>query len=141
MSAAPDVLIRRWFEELWNQGREDTIDHLLASHCVLHGLPTPGNQAIGREGFRQLYLQFREAFPDMRVTVVRTIREGDVVAAHCEVSGTHLGDSLGAKATGRVVEFSGCVIARESGAQFIEGWNFFDFLSLYQQIGLVELPS
>ena len=30
----PEALARRWFEELWNQGREETIDKLLAADAL-----------------------------------------------------------------------------------------------------------
>jgi len=30
MSATPDSVIRTWFEEVWNQGKESTIDRLFA---------------------------------------------------------------------------------------------------------------
>lgn len=30
MTLSPDTVMRAWFEELWNQGRADTIDRLFA---------------------------------------------------------------------------------------------------------------
>jgi hypothetical protein len=42
---------RRWFEEVWNQGREATIDELLAPDVVGHGLVDPnGNEVTGIDG-------------------------------------------------------------------------------------------
>ena len=38
MSDANKALVRRWFDEVWNQGREDTIDELLAATAIAHGL-------------------------------------------------------------------------------------------------------
>ena len=29
MTPTPEALVRQWFEELWNQGKEDTIDRLM----------------------------------------------------------------------------------------------------------------
>jgi steroid delta-isomerase-like uncharacterized protein len=138
MQATPDVLIRQWFEELWNQGREETIDRLLAPGAKVFGLPTPDNRPLsGPDEFKPFFRRFHDAFPDVRVTVVRTVTEGDLVAAHCQVRGTHLGDTLGTPATGRVVEFSGMCFVRAAGGQLVEGWNSFDFLTCYQQIGLL----
>ena len=138
MSQAPDTMIREWFEQLWNQKREDTIDRLLAPHGLVHGLPTPDNQPLrGPDGFRTLYRQFRSAFPDMKITVERTVREGDIAALHCRVRGKHEGDGLGVAASGNDVDFQGMVIVRVDGERFVEAWNCFDFLTLYQQIGVV----
>ena len=32
------ALVRRWFEEVWNQGREETIDELFAANGIGYGL-------------------------------------------------------------------------------------------------------
>ena len=142
MSQAPDTMIREWFEQLWNQKREDTIERLLAGHGLVHGLPTPNNQPLrGPDEFRVLYRQFRQAFPDLRITVERTVREGDLAALHCRVRATHAGDGLGVPASGREVDFQGMVIVRAEGDRFVEAWNCFDFLTCYQQIGLVAAPT
>jgi steroid delta-isomerase-like uncharacterized protein len=138
MSETPEALVRRWFEELWNQSREDTIDQLLSHDAVVHGLPTPdGKPLTGPDGFRGLYRQFRSAFPDMKIKVTRAISQGDQCAVHVEARGTHSGDGLGVAATHRPVHFAGIVIIRARDGKLVEGLNAFDFLSLYQQIGLV----
>jgi predicted ester cyclase len=65
------------------------------------------------------------------------IVEGDLCAVHCEVTGTHTGDGLGISATGRDVRFSGMCIIRVAHGQIQEAWNSFDFLSFYQQLGVL----
>jgi predicted ester cyclase len=42
-------------------------------------------------------------------------------------------------ATGSAMEISGMVMAVIEDGQIQEGWNCFDFMSLYQQVGM--LPS
>ena len=77
MTPTPEALIRQWFEELWNQGKEDTIDRLMTPETTVHGLPTPDGKPIrGPEGFKPFFQAFRGAFPDLRVTVVRTVSPG-----------------------------------------------------------------
>jgi len=139
MPDAPDIMIRRWFEEVWNQKREDTIDRMIAPQALVHGLPTPDNRPLrGPDEFKALYRQFRNAFPDLTVIVERTVREGEFVAAYCRCTGTHRGDGLGVPASGNAVDFMGMVIVKAAGDQFIEGWNCFDFLTCYEQIGIVR---
>lgn len=137
MPETPEAMIRRWFEELWNQGREDTIDRLLAPNAKVYGLTPDDRPITGPEEFKPFYRQFRQAFPDIKITVVHTVAEGDRVAAYCHVVGTHLGEGLGVPATKRPVEFSGMCIVRADGNQLVEGWNCFDFLTCYQQVGLM----
>jgi hypothetical protein len=51
-----DTLIHRWFEEVWNQGRESLIDELTTEDAVSHGLSTAeGDQVRGPATFRPFY--------------------------------------------------------------------------------------
>jgi len=135
MAMRPDQVIRAWFEQLWNQKREETIDQLLGPQAEVHGLPTPDGRPIrGPEGFKVFYRAFRDTFPDIHVTVQRTITEGNMVTAQCHVTGRHTGSAL-ARASGAAIDFSGMVIVRVEDGRIVEGWNSFDFLRLYQQIG------
>ena len=140
MATKPDWVLRTWFEELWNQGKEETINRLLAPDGLVHGL---GPEPIrGPDAFLPFYHRFRGAFPDIHIDVVRTVTEGDMVAIQCHVTGTHTGDSLGLAASHKRVEFAGIGIGRIVNGQLLEGWNCFDFLTCFQQIGaLPQLPS
>lgn len=138
MTLSPDTVMRAWFEELWNQGRADTIDRLFALEGRAHGLGAP---IVGREQFHTFYQGFRQAFPDIHVDVVRSVTEGDMVSVHCHVTGTHIGPGFG-PASDRPVDFWGHCMARVQNGQLVEGWNTFDFLTCYQQIGLVpQMPA
>ena len=64
MATTADALARRWFENLWNQNRVETIDEMLAPNSTVHGLPTPDNQPlVGPAAFKEYYWVFRKAFP------------------------------------------------------------------------------
>ena len=140
MSLQPDTVMRAWFEEVWNQGREDTIQRLFTADGLAHGLP--GGPLRGPDAFRQHFQKFRGAFPDIRVDVERTVTEGEFVAIHCRVTGTHQGDTLGIAPTGRRIDFEGVTIAKVVDGQVREGWNCFDFLTMYQQLGVLpQIPS
>ena len=138
MSETPDVVARTWFEQVWNQGSEEAIDKLLAVDAKMHGLPSSdGSPLVGPSAFKPFWRKFRSAFPDIRIEVARTVTEGEYVAVHCHVSGKHLGHDLGIAATQRPIDLWGMGIARVQRGRVIEAWNCFDFMSLYQQIGLL----
>jgi steroid delta-isomerase-like uncharacterized protein len=136
------ALIRRWFEEVWNKGREEAIDELFDEEGVAHGLADVAGGALrGPEGFKPFFRSFREAFPGIEVVVEDTVAEGDRVAARCTVRGHHRGDTLGFAATDSPVEFTGIAIVRASGGKIVEAWNNFDFMSMYQQLGALQLKA
>jgi steroid delta-isomerase-like uncharacterized protein len=134
--------MRRWFEEVWNKGREEAIDELFAEDGVANGLADESGEALrGPVGFKPFFRRFREAFPEIEVTVEETVSEGDKVAARCTVRGAHRGDSLGLAATNRPVEFTGICIVRVADGKIAEAWNNFDFMSMFQQLGALRFDS
>lgn len=138
MSATPEAVAREWFAKVWNEGSEAAIHRLLAPAAKMHGLPTPDGQPLaGPAAFVPFWRKFHDAFPDMRIDVERCVSQGDMVAVHCRVVASHQGDALGIKATRRPVEMWGMGMARVRDGQIVEAWNCYDFLTLYQQVGLL----
>ncbi|MGI6456293.1 MAG: ester cyclase [bacterium] len=136
------TLLHRWFDEVWNQGREEAIDEMFAEDCIAHGLTDEhGNEIRGPQAFRSFYRRMRNAFPDVHITVEDVIKEGDQIAARCLVQGTHTGDGMGIAPTQKQVLFRGICYARVQDGQIQEGWNHFDFLELYQQLGVIQIPG
>lgn len=133
----PDALIRAWFHEVWDLGDESAIDRLMAPDGAVDGLGTP---IRGPEEFKPYFRTMRNALGDLEVKVLRTVVQGDLVAAHCHVVARHVGDALGGPPTGKPVEFFGMTIVRVAGGKLVEGWNCFDFLTMYQQLGWVKAP-
>ena len=128
-------LTRRWFEEVWNNGREAAIDELLAADGVAYGLAEDGHDLPGPAEFRKFYRQFRSGIPDIRITVDQVIEEGDTTACRFTARGTHSGDGMGIKATNRPIRVTGMCMMRWRDGQIIEGWNEFDAAGLMGQIG------
>jgi predicted ester cyclase len=128
------ALSRRWFEEVWNQGRDEVIDELFAPGAIAHGLADNGQDLPGPAEFRRFYRQFRSGFPDVRITVDEVVAERDLTCCRITGRGTHSGDGLGIKATGRKVTVSGMVMIRWSNGQIVEAWNEFDSAGLMKQI-------
>jgi steroid delta-isomerase-like uncharacterized protein len=131
-------LLERWFEEVWNQGREAAIDEMAAADVVAHGLVDAGGQEIsGREKFHQFWRGFRQTFPDIHIEVHDALADGDKVMVRCTVRATHLGEGLALPPTQKPVSFTGMVVARVQNGQLAEVWDNWDFLGLYQQLGAI----
>ena len=136
MSEANKALVRRWFNEVWNEGRAETIDELMAADSRVHGL---GDLPSGPAGFKPFHAAFRNAFPDMQITLDDLVAEGDKVASRFTATATHRGDGLGFPATNRPARFTGMGCIRVRNGKLVEGWNNFDQLGMLQQLGVVNL--
>ncbi|MCM3873406.1 MAG: ester cyclase [Pyrinomonadaceae bacterium] len=136
MSEENKALIRRWFEEVWNKGREEAIDEMFAEDGIAHGLADEAGQPLlGAVGFKPFFQRFRTAFPDIQVVVEDTVSEGDKVVARCSVRGKHQSDSLGFAATNQPMDITGICIVRVHDGKIVEAWNNFDFMTMFKQLG------
>ena len=129
--------MHRWFEEVWNQKRESAIDELMAEDALVHGIVGPdGKRDTGPVAFRPFFHHFCAAFPDIRITVEDALVDGGKVAVRCAVTATHTGPGLTATPTNKSAKITGMCIVRVEDGKIAEGWNNFDFLSMYQQLGM-----
>ena len=124
MPATPESILRAWFDGVWNRADESTIDRLLHSDGVIHGLPTPDGQPIrGPHNFRPFYRAFRTAFPDLSVEILNVVTQGDLAVARCLVKGTQRGSLPDYPATGLPVSFEGfamCQMEERPGVGRVE---------------------
>jgi steroid delta-isomerase-like uncharacterized protein len=140
MSSQNSELIRRWFEQVWNQGRLEAIDQMSHPHTRGYGQAEHGRQ-IDMNEFKQLWHNLRAAFPDIRVTIHDTVEQGDKVAARWTANMTHQGNFLGFAASGRTASITGISFQRIEDGKIIEGWDNWDQLGLLVQIGAVPLTK
>lgn len=119
-------LLQRWYDEVWNQANENAIDELMEENATIHGLETDKAKK-GPSAFKPFYKTMREALPSVSVTLDPIVKTDDIEAAHCFVTAKN--------AEGKDVTFSGITIAKFKDGKLIEGWNGFDFITMYQQLG------
>jgi predicted ester cyclase len=120
--------MHRWFEEVWNQGREEVIDEMMADDCIAHGLvDKDGNELCGIAPYKAFFKSFRSDFENLRIEVLDAIRDGDGMATRCLVTGKH-------RPSGKPVTFTGMTFTRWRGGKIVEAWNNFDFHVMQQQI-------
>lgn len=131
-------MIRRILDEAFNQGNLAIVDELVAPDSISHHMSwgMPAN----RMGLKQLIAMFRTAFPDLSCTVDDEINQGDKVAAHWTMRGTHKGLFLGNSPTNKSIVVQGLIYARIENGQVIENWTLIDQMSILQQLGLVPPP-
>ncbi|MDP9051260.1 MAG: ester cyclase [Acidobacteriota bacterium] len=129
------TLMHRWFEEVWNQGRESAIDEMSFHDVPGHGLQGPDEKEVnGMEAFKAYYRHMRAALSDIHVQVEDVVSEGDLMVARCVVTAKHTGEGLGKQPKGNSICFTGMTMARIKEGKIAEAWNNFDFLTMYQQM-------
>jgi steroid delta-isomerase-like uncharacterized protein len=120
------AIVRRWFEEVWNQRRFETIDELLAHDAVAHDLGGPGATTRGREAFRAAAEILHGAFGEIRFNVEDVFGVEDRVAIRLVVRLRHTGPLGELVATGNEVSVPVMCMIRMRDGKLAEGWNFWD---------------
>lgn len=139
MSADENMqLMRRWFQEVWNEGQGQTIHDLLSADGVGTGQRGAEVEIRGPEEFAKFVGEIRGAFPDMKVKIEDIVAADDKVVVRWSATMTHTGDHLGLPATGRTVRTRGITIARIVDGKIVEGWDNWDQLGMLEQIGVYK---
>jgi len=139
MSAETNKAVaRREVEAFESQGDLAIADDVLAADYRLH---FPGFPTLDREGHKQMIAAFHTAFPDLRIELEAQVADGDRVANHIVLHGTHRGPFQGMPATGRTVTVRGMNLMRLDGGKIVELWGYLDTLGLLQQLGAIPMPE
>jgi len=131
-------MLRRMFDEIINQGRLEVADELFAEDYVDHG---PMGDLAGRDRFKQLVAQWRDAVPDVHCEIDSVIRQGDLCAWLVRTSGTHTGDGLGFPATGQRFETVSANIGRLRNGTAVEHWSEQGLFPMLAQLGVIPVPE
>ncbi|TAH51154.1 MAG: ester cyclase [Chloroflexota bacterium] len=127
-------LIRRFYDEVWNQGNTDFVFQVFAENYVRHDL-RPGNPRAGAAGQQQVADDFRAAFPDLKHETELLLGENDFVVARWTMQGTNSAPWGNQPATGKFVRMSGVNIFRFENDKVVEIWNHRDDLGMREQLG------
>jgi hypothetical protein len=60
------TVVRRWFKEVWNEGREATIDELFAESGVTYCLGDTETEVLGPAQLKPFVRNLRNSFPDIK---------------------------------------------------------------------------
>jgi steroid delta-isomerase-like uncharacterized protein len=132
------ALVRRYYDELWNQWKLELIAELLAENFRFRG--SVGVTARGRNAFADYVRMMRGAFPDFHNRVESMLAEDNRVVARLQYTGTHRGKFLGIDPTGNQVSYDGVAIFAIGSHQLMSAWVLGDRYELMAQLGAISKP-
>jgi predicted SnoaL-like aldol condensation-catalyzing enzyme len=130
------VLARRFYEEVWNQGKVELVDQLFHPDFIQHCVYAPMKSAAECKAFVS---QVRGSFPEQHLTIDDLFAEGDKVlvrftwrAIDALPRGKHV-------PTGKPLVMTGMCAYRVAGGKLVESWESRDRLNWGIQFGDVAL--
>lgn len=135
------AVVRRFFEEAFNQGNTALVDELFApdrSYYLNSDVVMEGTQ-----GVKAAITNVRGMFRDLLWTVEELIGEGDRVAARVAYSGVYQGGSelFPASALGKPFSARGLFLCHLTDGKIVAAWHSTDRLSHFRQLDLVMTPA
>ena len=138
---AKKALVRRYYDEVWSQGRLELVDQLFHPEYENHDPATPGVMLRGREAFKGLVATLRGGVPNMKMRIDEQVCEGDVVVTRWTASGEQTGTLFGIPPTGRSVDVTGVTTTRFRGEHIVSDHAVWDTLGMLRALGAVPTPG
>jgi predicted ester cyclase len=127
---SPATVLRRWFQEVWNEKRLDRIEELARPDAITHGLDDGSSHGTGIGAFRDFHDRMRAMFTDIQFLMHDVIETDGMAAGRWTVQ-----VRLAGAAPGKEVSLTGMTIIRIEDGRIAEGWNEWDRLSLARATG------
>ena len=129
------TIIRRFVEEIENTGDVTNIHEFISEDYVeIHNGEI---FKIGVQGAIDHVLGVRRVFPDIKMTIIDQISEGEWVATTYSVTGTFTEEWFGMKPTGKSITFTGVNMDRVRDGKIIEHGGASNLLDPLLQTGVV----
>jgi steroid delta-isomerase-like uncharacterized protein len=137
MAEAENIaIVRRFYDEVFNEKNLDLADALIAPTFKNHAAPP--DMQDGPEGIKALVNLLYEIFPDDRHDIEDIFAAGDRVAVRSLHHGTQRGVYFGLPASGKHVSQEEMHIIRMEGGRLAEHWGVRDDLGFRQQMASPE---
>lgn len=140
MTEANKALVKRFFEEVWNQHRIEILEELLTDDFVWHEPYNP-DDLCGIDRARQFFEEQFTAFPDYSTTIEDLLGEGDRIALRWLGTGTHRGVLKGLQPTGNTIAIPGISILHCRDGKIAEYWSSLDNFLLLSELGAFNETS
>ena len=110
--------IKYFYETVVSGHRMEEMPQYLAEHCTLK----IGDDVhpVGLAGMVRHLVDVRKTYPDYTMKILRQYEDGDTVISEFIMEGTHRGEWLGMKPTGKKLSFTGVDIDTIADGKIVE---------------------
>lgn len=114
-------IIKCLYEEGWGKGNIDLIDQIFAERHVLHWNDIkPIDQVRTPLEVKKIIVDYRKAFPDLKVEINNLIAEGDFVVVEVTFTGIHQQAYEGFQPTNKLSSFTDMQILKMKDGKIVE---------------------
>lgn len=132
-------IVKQYIEQVINTGNVDDISRYIADNYteVFENVAYP----LGIEGAKQHVKGVRATYPDLELSIDMQIAEGDWVATCYTMKGTHLGEWMGIRPTGKVITVTGVNTDKVVNRKIVEHSGAANLLHALLGIGAIQMVT
>ena len=134
MSATDEATVRRFYDQMCNERKNDLAPELFTAGHRLHDPQVPAGE--GPQGMAGVISAYQQGV-DGHWGIEEIFSADDRVVVRWTGTGTHVGDMNGIPPTGNRVRVDAVTIHRMEDAKIAETWQVWDTLGFLQQLGVV----
>ncbi len=110
--------MKYFYEQVVSNHQMEELPRYISEDCIIR----VGEEIypVGIAGMRQHLCDVRKTYPDLRMTIICQYCDGDYVISEFVAEGTHEGEWLGMKPTGKRLTFTGVDVDRIADGRIIE---------------------
>jgi predicted ester cyclase len=126
--------VRLWFEEGWNNDRNEELIERCFDPEWQDGNPLRAEQISGHEGMRQLIKSYRGGATKSHFTITHLFANESQAVLRYEVEAIHSGALFGIPRTGRSFTSTGIVLYEMKDGRILTSWQELDLSSIINQL-------
>ena len=123
---------------IWTEGQVDRVAEFYSEDFTADYAFT--DWGTGIDGVKALAASVRVGLPDYREEIKLLIDAGEYIVVELLIEGTHTGPMNGMEPTGNTVAFRDMTILRLRDGKIIEQRCLSDYLTMFQQLGVISHP-
>ena len=131
--------IQRQCFEAWNSRDFEKMKKLFHNSYTYTG--PDGREQTGPEAGLKAARMWANAFPDGKIEIRTQLTQGNIAVCEFMGRGTHRGELLGVKPTGKSVEIHVCNVIEVRDGKIYREREYLDMLALMANLGAVNLPG
>ncbi|MCE7997533.1 MAG: ester cyclase [Rhodobiaceae bacterium] len=135
-----EQIVRDACRIIWSEGDVSRVEEFYAPTYKAN-YPFGEGWGNGVEGVRDFATAIRNGYPDYHEEIEDIVVDNNKVAVRLRITGTHTGEIFGIGATGKRVDFRDMTIVSLKDGKIIEQAGLSDNLTLFAQLGVLELPG
>lgn len=122
----------KFYDEIWNEDNKEVVPDVLHESFKFRG--SLGSERQGHDAFIEYLDMIHAALGDYRCEIKEMVSEKSKVFAKMQFSGTHQGEFMGIKSTGRHLVWDGAALFHFKNGKVISLWVLGDIASLQAQL-------